>query len=128
MSFGKMDWTWIDSFTEGLEGFLDRLDMDDRDVKTTKGCHVEKTEDTVVLHVEVPGCSQDDVDITLEGDVLKIVAKSNYPRKDSKIVRTFQVSSELDRNNIEAQMSNGLLTVVLHSTPKPASMKIKING
>ncbi len=94
---------------------------------------IYETGDTVVLLADMPGVNEDDVDITLEKNVLTItgyvgarerddysLAYSEYSEGDYE--RTFALSDEVDRNNIEAVMKNGVLKLTL---PKAEEMKAR---
>lgn len=94
---------------------------------------IYETGDAVVLLADMPGVNEDDVDITLEKNVLTItgyvgarerddysLAYSEYSEGDYE--RTFALSDEVDRNNIEAVMKNGVLKLTL---PKAEEMKAR---
>jgi len=94
--------------------------------------------DRVVLTADMPGVSADRVDITLERNVLTISgevgadAPENLPLvyreyDVGRFVRSFTLSSEVDRDGIEARMRNGVLTLTL---PKvgPTRKTIDVKG
>lgn len=94
---------------------------------------IYETGDAVVLLADMPGVNEDDVDITLEKNVLTItgyvgarerddysLAYSEYSEGDYE--RTFALSDEVDRNSIEAVMKNGVLKLTL---PKAEEMKAR---
>ena len=92
-----------------------------------------ETDDHFVLRADLPGLSEDDVDVTLENDVLTVRGERRYPygtegqgvvrrveRAFGRFERTLRVLRGLDPNAIEAAMANGVLTLRL---PKPESLK-----
>ena len=83
----------------------------------------ETTEEVVVL-ADMPGVSADQIDITLERNVLTIrghaesavpeahqLAYAEYEVGD--FTRTFTLSEQVDRDGIEAKMKDGVLTLTL---------------
>jgi HSP20 family molecular chaperone IbpA len=89
--------------------------------------------DTIVLAVDMPGVTPEGVNIMLEKNVLTLegnaevdlrkgrtLAYSEYEPFDYR--RTFTLSAEIDRDNIKAQMKDGVLRLTL---PKAASAKAR---
>lgn len=94
---------------------------------------IYETGDVVVLLADMPGVNEEDVDITLEKNILTIngyasggqhegygLAYREYGEGDYE--RTFALSDEVDRNKIEASMSDGVLKLTL---PKAEEMKTR---
>lgn len=100
---------------------------------------IYETGDAVVLLADMPGVNEDDVDITLEKNVLTItgyvtarerddysLAYSEYSEGDYE--RTFALSDEVDRNNIEAVMKNGVLKLTLPKAEEVKARKINVRS
>lgn len=98
-----------------------------------------ETGDAVVLLADMPGVSEEDVDITLEKNVLSItgyvraseregysLAYSEYSEGDYE--RTFALSDEVDRNRIEATMKDGVLKLVLPKAEEVKTRKIAVRS
>lgn len=94
---------------------------------------IYETDDVVVLLTDMPGVSEEDVDITLEKNVLTIsgyvgdVEREGYGLAyreygEGNYERTFALSDEVDRNKIEASMKDGVLKLTL---PKAEEMKTR---
>lgn len=92
-----------------------------------------ETEEEIVVVAEVPGVDQNSISITLDKNILSIDAFGNptlpagydliyaeYEPGDYQ--RSFRVSSEIDRDKIEAVVANGELRLTL---PKAESAKVK---
>ena len=92
------------------------------------------------LHIEVActGLSKDDVNIDIEGDILRISYDKNAENVDDKnyysrgiAKRSFnlgyKIAQRFDLGIAEAKMENGLLTIHIPFTKesKPKSLKIK---
>src|SRR5512147_1841587 len=91
---------------------------------------IERKDDIVIL-ADMPGVDETSVNVTLEKNVLAINAKVDYaPPKEHKLAvheygvgdyeRSFTLSSEIDRDRIQASAKNGVLRLVL---PKVAAAK-----
>lgn len=85
---------------------------------------IYETENEVVVQADMPGVSGDQVDITLERNVLTLrgraetvvpagheLAYAEYEIGD--FARSFRLSEQVDRDGIEARMSHGVLTLTL---------------
>jgi HSP20 family protein len=102
---------------------------------------VSETENDVRICAELPGVSQDDVDVRLDDDVLTIRGEKKLERKDEKenyhfVERsygTFQRSLRLpfavEPEQVKAEFNNGVLTVTLpKSKAQERSRRIQIQG
>ena len=89
-----------------------------------------------LLYAEIPGASENDVDVTIEKNVLTITAKVNvdvpegyrlfyseYGIGDYK--RSFELGNEIDQDKIEATVKNGILKLRLPKI-QPTVKKIQI--
>jgi len=86
------------------------------------------TENEVRICAELPGVRQDDVEVSMDDDVLTIRGEKKLERKDEKenyhfmerSYGTFQRSLRLpfpvDPNQVQADFNNGVLTVTLPQT------------
>ena len=85
---------------------------------------IYETTDEVVVLADMPGVTADQVDITLERNVLTIrghaesvvpeghqLAHAEYEVGD--FTRSFTLSEQVDRDGIEAKMKDGVLTLTL---------------
>ena len=101
-------------------------------------CFIPKTDiyemdEEIILVADIPGADQKSIDITLEKNILTIdayadrnipegykLAYSEYEPGDYQ--RSFQLSGEVDRDKIEATVTNGELRLRL---PKSETTKLK---
>jgi len=89
-----------------------RLDVIDRDKE-------------LVVRGELPGVEKDDIDVTVTGDRLMIVAEREFDDTDEKetfyrhevgygkLMRTIPLPAEVDAENIQAELKDGILEVVM---------------
>lgn len=98
---------------------------------------IYETDDHMVLVADMPGVRPDDVDITLERRVLTIRGRVAAPVHDGyrrfhieygegDFERAFTLSQEIDRDRIEADYTNGVLTVKLPKTESAKTRKIEV--
>ncbi|MFC2075705.1 Hsp20/alpha crystallin family protein [candidate division KSB1 bacterium] len=100
---------------------------------------VESEEDYKIL-LELPGVNKDDLSISVRDDLLTVAGEKkvesgrgkelnyrHYERSSGKFHRSFQLPHEVDREAIEADYTNGLLTLRLPraETAKPREIPVK---
>jgi HSP20 family protein len=98
---------------------------------------IYETDGEIVLVADVPGASDKTVDITLEKNILSVnafiepvvssgytLAYAEYDEGDYE--RSFQLSDEIDRDKIEATVSNGVLVLRLPKAPAAQTRKISV--
>lgn len=78
-------------------------------------------DDAIILEFDVPGFSEEDLNIDFENMVLRISGERKIGRP-LKISRAFTVSRDIDFEKIEAELKNGLLLITL---PKVESLKTR---
>lgn len=100
---------------------------------------IYETGDSVVLMADMPGVSQEQVDVTLEKNVLTIVGYVEATERDGYSLsyseysegdyeRTFSLSDEVDRNRIEATMKDGVLKLTLPKAEEVKTRKIAVRS
>lgn len=100
---------------------------------------IVEAKDVVVLTADVPGVSENDVDISLEKDVLTLRARVEPPQYEGYALevseygvgdweRAFTLTNDIDRNRIEATVRDGVLTIRLHKSQEAASRKISVSA
>lgn len=86
---------------------------------------VKELTDKFVLKVEVPGATEEEVNITFEGGTVII----KYPRGDPKDIYNFSsyISENVDEDNINATLKNGILELSFPKKDKSSVKTIKIS-
>jgi HSP20 family molecular chaperone IbpA len=105
----------------------------------TPAVDIIEHENNIELLADMPGVDEKSVDITLEKDLLTIYGKvepdipenhrlvlSEYCVGDYK--RTFTISSEVDRDRIQASVKDGVLKLVLPKAESAKTRKIPVMG
>jgi HSP20 family protein len=94
---------------------------------------IQETEDAYRLHAELPGLTKDDINITLENNVLRLsgerklekdAKKENYHRLErtyGTFSRSFALPSQVNAEGVQAAFENGVLTITVSKaeTAKP---------
>lgn len=92
----------------------------------------------IIILADMPGVAEQDIDIMLEKDILTIngyvsdpvqpegyeLAHGEYGVGDFQ--RSFTLLDEIDRENVEAILSNGVLQVTLPKAPEAQARKITV--
>jgi HSP20 family protein len=92
---------------------------------------IQETEDAYRLVAELPGLTKDDINITLENNVLRLTGERKFEKdvqekKGGKkegyhrieraygtFVRAFTLPSQVSHDKVEAKFENGLLTIMV---------------
>ncbi|MBN1450565.1 MAG: Hsp20/alpha crystallin family protein [Anaerolineales bacterium] len=98
---------------------------------------IYETEKEIIVLADIPGASDKTVDITLEKNVLSItayvepaipsgfeIAYAEYEEGDYQ--RSFRLSDEIDRDKIEATVSEGVLRLRLPKSQAAKTRKIAV--
>jgi HSP20 family protein len=87
------------------------------------------------LEIELPGVKQEDVDVTLDKNSLRVVAERRTPedrkyfhqeRAFGRIERLITLPETVDADGIEAELHDGVLTLSLSKRPELQPRKISV--
>lgn len=106
---------------------------------------VLQKKDSYVLMMDLPGKTEEDVEITLKNDVLTIASAENekkddaageekdiwlirerHASPDAKFRRTFTLPKDIDTGKVSASFKNGVLSVTIGRKEEAQEQKIKI--
>lgn len=101
--------------------------------------NISEDEKFYYIEAELAGVKKEDVKVHYdENNTLSISAKKGEEHKEDKrnyhrvecfsgsFYRSFQLMENIDRDNIKAQMKEGILTITLQKTAKPNSQSKEI--
>ena len=93
-------------------------------------------DDRVVLELEVPGISQDDLEVQVEAGVLTVAAKRVAPEwsgtlkhnehRHGEFLRRVRLDESLDPTSIEAELRNGVLTLAIKRRVEAQPVKVAV--
>ena len=96
--------------------------------------NVSETETEICISAELPGVREDDIDVSLNDDMLTIRGEKKMERQDEKenfhfversfgtFQRSVRLPFQVDPDQVQARFDNGVLTVTL---PKSAKVEDK---
>jgi HSP20 family molecular chaperone IbpA len=105
----------------------------------TPAVDIFEHDETTVIVADMPGVAPDDVDVTLERQVLTLrgkvrpTAPEGYRRLSSEYrvgdyIRVFTLSDEIDQTKINASFQNGVLRLELPRSAESKPMKITVKA
>jgi HSP20 family protein len=103
---------------------------------------VYEDEHKVTLKLEVPGISEDDLDIRLENNTLTVRGERKFEEEEKEenfhrierrygsFARSFTLPNTLDTENVQAKYEDGVLRIELakRAEAKPKQIKVNISG
>ena len=99
-----------------------------------------ETEDEFVLEMDLPGFTNEDVDVTVEKGVLTIHGERTLEREENegtyhlrerswgKFSRSFSIPHTIEPDSVDAGFHKGVLTVKLPKAPEAKARRIAIKG
>ena len=96
-----------------------------------------ETEDALTLVLEMPGVDRDNIDISVENGVLTVEGKINLGKYEGlqpvygeynvgPYRRSFRISSRIDQDKINAEMRDGVITLVLPKAEEAKPRRIEV--
>ena len=96
-----------------------------------------ETEEGLILVMEMPGVSRDNLDVLLENGVLRVEGKLDFSKyaglepvyteyNIGHYARSFALSDQADQDNISARLEGGVLTLTLPKSPAARPRRIAI--
>jgi HSP20 family protein len=119
------DFPLISSFPELRENWMPSVDILEKD-------------GNIILRAELPGMTEKDIDLRIEGDTLTLKGerkmdnedkKSNYHRIESfygSFTRSFRLPDSVDLDKVNAEYKNGVLTITLPKKPEVKPREIPV--
>ena len=120
-----------------------KQELANKEEKTVPGRHfiptadIFETDEALTLIMEMPGVEKKNVNIALENDLLHVEGQidfSNYQGMDpvyteynvGHYARRFTLSGKVDRDNISAQLDDGVLTLTLPKVKEAMPRRISV--
>ncbi len=95
-------------------------------------------EKELIVRAELPGVEKDDVEVTISGDRLMIEAKREFEEEEQKetfyrhelgygeLMRTVALPVEIDGEHMEAELKDGILSVILPKVQAAERHTVKV--
>jgi len=99
---------------------------------------ISETDAEIKVSAELPGLSEEDVDVSLSHNVLTISGEKKAEKEDKgenyhrversygSFKRSVTLPSQVDANKVEADFKNGVLTIVLPKTAETQTKHIDV--
>ena len=95
---------------------------------------IEDTEDTTTLIADLPGMTDNDLELTITGSTLTVrgerkVKEGRYVsrrRFTGEFERQFQIGEGYDLEDVQARIAHGVLTITLSKAEKAKPRRIKL--
>ncbi|MFQ5852226.1 MAG: Hsp20/alpha crystallin family protein [Candidatus Binatia bacterium] len=96
---------------------------------------IYETQEGLVLLADLPGVSEDDLDVQVEDNLLTIQGKAQHVALGEAVYREyelihlfrqFELSEEVDQGRIRAELKHGVLTLHLPKAEKAKPRKIEV--
>jgi HSP20 family protein len=96
-----------------------------------------ETDNALTVILEMPGADRDNIDVSVENGVLTVEGKINFKKYEGlqpvyseynvgPYRRSFRISSRIDQDKIRAEMSDGVITLVLPKAEEAKPRKIEV--
>jgi len=101
---------------------------------------VSETAKDYVIRAELPGMTEDDVDVAVSGDVLTVKGEKRTEREEKEadyhlrecsygaVRRSFRIPEGVDKDKVVAEVENGVLTLTFPKTTEAAARKITVKA
>ena len=97
-----------------------------------------ETDDALMVVMEIPGVEKKDIDVHLENDVLRVEGRVDVGKYEGlepiyteynvgHFARAFTLSNKIDRQQIDAQLQDGVLRLTLKKAAEAAPRRIAVN-
>src|SRR6202521_1137561 len=105
----------------------------------TPAVDIQETDDSYRIHAELPGLTKDDIQITLENNVLRLsgerkfekdVKQENYHRIErtyGTFSRHFALPTQVTSDQVEAKLGDGVLWIVVPKAEQAQPRRISIS-
>ena len=101
---------------------------------------VAEKDEAILVRAEVPGCTPEDIDISVYGNTLTLSGEKKESREANgdgfyhmessygSFRREIPLPVEVDADKIEAVVKDGILSVTLPKAEKSKAVKVKVKG
>ena len=101
---------------------------------------VREEKDRYIVEAELPGLTEKDIDVNIDDNMLTISSKKKEEKEEKKdgylirerkaysFKRCFVVPKDVDREKIDANFKDGLLTLTLEKAPESKPKKIEVKN
>lgn len=135
----RSPWLGRDPFVQFMDNFFQgEASQEVSNRSWSPAVDIRETEEAFLVHAELPGLSKDDVEITLENNILKLtgerrfekdVEEKEYHRVErayGAFTRAFSLPSRVDSTGVSASFADGVLTITVPKVEEAKPRRIDI--
>jgi HSP20 family protein len=122
-----------------LQNEINRLFEDDLLNSETPSVNIWGDEDKLVLTAELPGITPEDIDVSIQGEHLKLEGERKFDgpedttchrreRGFGKFVRSFKLPFDVESEKVSASYKNGVLTLTMPRAEKSKPKRITVKS
>ncbi len=101
---------------------------------------ISEDENNIMVKAEVPGCRAEDIDISVQGNILSISGEKRQEKQEQEkgyfyaersygtFRRDLTLPSEVESSKIDASYKDGILSIKMPKSEKAKPTKIKVKG
>ena len=127
---------YFDPLTEFARAFGQQTAHHTAPTTWTPAVDVAETEEAIVLHVELPGMKQEEIDIELTGDTLTLRGErktttegfARIERRSGKFARSFTLATPVQSDKVSAAYRDGILEITLPKSEETKPRKIAVTA
>ena len=134
-------WTELDAIRHQMDRMFDEVTGWDSDSNAYRQPKIElfDSEDRLILRAEIPGIEPKDLDISASRNSISLRGERSYQSKDrdrgffrsefyyGKFERTIELPTNIKNNRVEAEYTNGILTLTLPKEDSDRHRAVKVN-
>lgn len=99
---------------------------------------IQDTEDKILATVDIPGVEKGDITLNVRGDMLEITAEKTKEKEETgegyirrergytKFYRRIPLPAEVDPNNVDAALKDGVLRIEMVKSARPEVKQIEV--
>lgn len=100
----------VEDFAQAFESFVDKTVYENKD-------------DNVIIYLEVPGYSKNEISLVYEDSILTVSA---FNEKRGNLTKKYRIKTPVEIHKIKASSENGLLTITLPRKKDGNGLKIPV--
>jgi len=120
--------------------FDDLLDTEFFGSSSVPAVDIRETKEGYLMEVDLPGYTEKDVEVKLDNKLLSVFSKKEEKREEKKdgyvlrerrssnFSRSFVLPDEVDREKINAEFKNGVLTLTFPKLPQAKEKVIEVKA
>jgi HSP20 family protein len=135
----RSPWLGRDPFAQFMDNFINgEASQEVSNRSWAPAVDIRETEEAFLVHAELPGLSKDDVEITLENNILKLTGERRFEkdveekeyhrieRAYGAFTRAFSLPSRVDSSGVSASFTDGVLTITVPKVEEAKPRRIDI--